>query len=56
MLLLKNPQFLRNQYETWSKCGTHEKLSEFLIDNFCSGTKIGTMFDEFNFICSTKIL
>ena len=20
MLLLKNPQFLRNQYETWSKC------------------------------------
>ena len=23
---LENPQFLRNHYETWSKCGTHELL------------------------------
>ena len=26
MLLLKNTQFLRNHYETWSNCGTHELL------------------------------
>ena len=26
MLLLKNPQFLPNDYETWSKLNTHENL------------------------------
>ena len=26
MLLLKNTQFLRNHYEPWSNCGTHELL------------------------------
>ena len=35
MLLLKNPQFLRNHYETWSKCGTHELLILTKFRNDC---------------------
>ena len=31
MLLLKNPQFLPNHYETLSKRGTHEDLISFLV-------------------------
>ena len=33
MLLLKNPQFLRNHNETWSKCGTH---GLFIFTKFCN--------------------
>ena len=34
MILLKNPQFLRNRYETWSKCGTTHELRIFI--KFCN--------------------
>ena len=33
MFLLKNPQFLRNHNETWSKCGTH---GLFIFTKFCN--------------------
>ena len=33
MLLLKNPQFLRNHNETWSKCST---LGLFIFTKFCN--------------------
>ena len=33
MFLLKNPQYLCNHFETWSKCGTHELL---IFTKFCN--------------------
>ena len=35
MPLSENPQFLRNYYETWSKCGTHELLIYTKFRNDC---------------------
>ena len=35
MLLLKNPQFSCNHYETWSKCGIYELLILTKFRNDC---------------------
>ena len=45
MLLLKNPQFLRNHCETWSKCETHKLLILTKFDNVY--TKIVDLFKAY---------
>ena len=35
MLLIKNPHFLRNNYENWSKWGTHDSLILTKFPNDC---------------------